>query len=292
MTATTTADVAAISSDLQALQRQRAITIKSRVMQANRLQAVVAGTLGYSSGMAEKDRLKKFAEASALIKAVAAGKADSPLKIVILTTLIGIDAFDRMQADLEKAMVKQAKRLPVAAWVKAPQQRGFGLLFLAIVVGECGDLANYANPGKLWRRLGCAPWSFGDRTAMGATWRAGKEGKLPAEEWARYGYSPRRRSIAYLIGEGIVKQNTVAGVMSIDPDCWRAGHGANDGAGGDPVGETDTITAPGPYRLRYDEAKAAARVAHPDWPPLRCHRHAMLLATKRLLRELWVAWRQ
>jgi hypothetical protein len=257
MIATETTPTAKICADLQDQQRQRSVILKSRNMQANRLQAIVAGTLGYSSGMDEKERLKKFTEASALIKEVVAGTKRVPMAPVIRTTHIGIEAFETLKDDLEKQMVKLVKKLPSAAWVSEPEQRGFGLLFLAIVVGECGDLCGYANPGKLWRRLGCAPWTFGGKTAMGATWRAGKEGKLPADEWSQFGYSPRRRSIAFLIGEGIVKQN-----------------------------------GSGPYRARYDATKVMALEKHADWKPLRCHRHAMLLATKMLLKQLWIDWRR
>jgi hypothetical protein len=248
-------DVSVIAAELQCLQRQRAVILKSRNMQSNRLQAVVAGTLGYSASLSEKERLKKFTEASALIKSVLAGEAAHELAEVIRVTTVGIEAFNDLKDRLEKEMTRQAKRLPVASWVQAPDRRGFGLLFLAIVVGETGDLCRYAGPGRLWRRLGCAPWSFGGATWMGATWRGGKHGKLPAEEWEKFGYSPRRRSIAYLIGEGIVKQN------------------------GD-----------GPYRRRYDESKSAFKGKHPGYSDLRCHRHGMLLATKALLRDLWRVW--
>lgn len=269
---TLTIDRTGLCRELQAAQRHRSIILKSRNMQATRLQAVVAGTLGYHSGLPEKDRAKKFAEAEAVIKAVAAGeKVTTPLRGVIKTTLVGIDAFNEQKTALEKEMTRLAKQLPVAAWVQQPEQRGFGLLFLAIVVGETGDLSNYANPAKVWRRLGCAPWSFDGRTQMGATWKAGKSGKLPASEWEAFGYSPRRRSIAYLIGEGLVKQNF-------------AGGGGDD----DPNGAESQNA--GPYRSRYLEAKAAFQAAHPDYPKLRCHRHGMLLATKRLLLNLWVEW--
>jgi len=261
---------AKISADLQSLQRERSIILKSRNMQANRLQAVVAGTLGYHSGMPKKERMKKFKEAADVISAVANDEASHKLRLVIKTTLIGIDAFEEIKKSIEKSMVSRAKKLPVAEWVHRPEQRGFGLLFLAIVIGETGDLSGYANPAKVWRRLGCAPHSFDGKTLMGATWRSKKEGKLPSSEWKQFGYSPRRRSIAFLIGEGIVKQNTVSD--NSESSC-----------------EIETSFA-GPYRSRYDSAKAAAQVNHPDWKPLRCHRHAMLLATKMLLKHLWIEW--
>lgn len=101
-----------LAAELQSLQRKRAIVLKSRNMQSNRLQALVAGTLGYSSGMAEKDRRKKFAEAAALIKQVAAGKGDTDLREVINVTLVGINAFEDMKGSLERQMLARAKQLP------------------------------------------------------------------------------------------------------------------------------------------------------------------------------------
>ena len=254
---------ATVAKELQALQRQRAVVLKSRNMQANRIQAVVAGTLGYSPHAPEKERVQKFKEAYVLTTQIAKG-ADHPLKAVVKATLIGIDAFNEIKARLEKEMVAAAKKLPLRSWVEHKDRRGFGLLFFSIIVGETGDLCNYDQPSKVWRRLGCAPWTFnptgeegGEKTLMGATWRSGKEGKLPASEWEKFGYSPRRRSITYLVGESIVKQNDA-----------------------------------GPYRKKYDEAKAEFKFRHTTYSDLRCHRHGMLVATKQLLLDLWIAWNE
>ena len=185
--------LATICAELQCLQRQQVVVMKSRIMQSNRLQAVVAGTMGYHSGLADKDRKDVFAKATELIKAVETGKADSALKPVILTTLVGINAFDEMQGQIKKTMEKFAAQLPAAAWASHPNQRGFGLGRLAVVVGESGDLNNYSNPAKLWKRMGCAPYTFGDKTQMGSTWRSGKGGKLPRKNGRS---SATRRAVA------------------------------------------------------------------------------------------------
>lgn len=267
---------ARICMELQALQRMRVIAMKSRIMSANRLQAIIAGTLGYSSGMAEKDRQKKFKEASDLIKAVMKGEAHTPMESIIRATMIGIEALEAEQARHEKAMLELVKKLPVAAWVEKPEQRGFGLMGLAIIVGECGDLCNYSGPGragiyKLWRRMCLNPWTFDGKTAMGATWRSGREGKLPAEQWEQFGYSPRRRSIAYNIADPLLKLNGRC----------EAGEG-----------NYDDVTAAGPYRLEYESAKASVAKSHPDYKPMRCHLHGMLLMTKLLLANLWREWKR
>ncbi len=296
------AGVPAIATELQCLQRQRAVYMKSRIMQANRLQALVAGTIGYHSGMKEADRIKMFAQSATLINQIAAGEVTSNARAIVMTHKVGIEELERMQRELEKSMVKMAKTLPVAAWVERPEQRGFGMLFLAIVIGETGDLANYANPAKVWRRLGCAPWTKNGETLMGATWKSrGKSKtftKLTAEEWEGMGYNPRRRSIAYLIGEGLMKQN---GSIRTDDSTSVTEH-----------------TTVGPYRTRYVEAKVRIYQTHPEvvhrqweWKPCdkckeadgvcgtcggtgvkcqRAHLHGMLLATKLLLKELWIEW--
>lgn len=259
-----------LCTELQNLQRQREVTIKSRNMAANRLQAVIAGTLGYYSGMAEAQRKEKFTEAKQLIDQVDEGAAiDHPFVPIIKTTLIGIRAFNEMIDALSKEQVSLVKQLPprILDWVQNPKQLGLGLPILACILGETGDLSNYPNPGKVWKRMGCAPYTFDNRTRMGSTWRFGKEGKLPASEWESFGYSPRRRSIAYRLGECLLRQN---------------------GPRKDDDGEI--VKEAGPYYLRYLESRKKLKEDHPDYPDGRCHRHGMLLSTKLCLRELWNTW--
>lgn len=313
-----------VCQELRSLQRHRAIVIKSRNMQAQRLCAVVAGDMwaerqatqspqakvlpatqgsnGHTPGslptgakpgqdtqatqpltgkMDDTTWKKMYEEAAALIKEVMAGTKDHRMAPIIRTTYIGVGAFEQIKDQLEKDMKRLAKQLPVAGWAEEQAQAGFGILSLATLIGETGNLANYPNPAKVWRRMGCAPWTFDGKTLMGSTWRGGKEGKLPASEWEKYGYSPRRRSIAYIIGENLVRQNKE-----------------------------------GPYRTLYLQVKVHVNRTHPDWnwsdcdkcikigkPPhgcltcggcgqksLRANRHAMLVATKRLMRNLWRVW--
>lgn len=322
--------VARISRELQSLQRQRTIVLKSRNMQANRLQSVVAGTLGYKPELEEKERKKAFKEAAQLINLVGKGdEVDHILLPIIRVTLVGISGFNDLKRDLERKMIKEVKKLPVHPWTKHPNQRGFGSLFLAVVVGETGDLYNYKNYEegdpryarrggvdrcggvyRLYRRLGCAPWTFnptgevgGEKTLMGATWRSGREGKLPSEEWEKFGYSPRRRSISYLIGEGLVKQNFFV-TKKLVKEQLEAEETAPDmlvdefvpsepdAEGDEEKTEKKPLGTPGPYRALYDHEKVDFLKKYPEAPKLRCHRHGMLMATKLLLRNLWLAWNE
>ena len=280
------ATTATICRDLQNLSRTRKRFMKSRIAGDNQMQAGVACTLGYYSAMEEASRVKMFKEASIVIKNIL------DVDVVLdpepeITTWVKVQAeaiknhraFENHYNNTMKDLVKQ---LPVADWVAHENQKGFGLGSLAVVVGETGDLSNYSNPRKVWGGMGFAPWSFDGEPLMGKTWRSrsGMQRKLNKDEWTKFGYSPRRRSVSYIIGEGLMKQN----------------------------GE-------GPYRKRYEDAKALAAEKHPDWTRcskcdgtghiktakcgickgkgvlnMHCHLHGMLLATKLLFKNLWIEW--
>lgn len=267
---------------LQTKQRQRAVILKSRNMQHSRILLVIAGTIGYSTAASEKERGDKIKEAADLIDAVCAGKQNHVFAGIIRAAIQSVNTLNDLKEPVEKDMKVLAKRLPVYKWSQHEDQRGFGDLQLAQIVGECGSLSanptpkypGYANPAKLWRRMGCAPWEFNGDTKMGATWRSGREGKLPAEEWEKYGYSPRRRSIAYLIGEGLLKQNIKTDRDDVDDEGKKK------------------VLWEGPYRKRYEEARRIFSQRHPDYRPKRCQLHGMLCATKMLLRELWNEWQR
>lgn len=260
---------AQVATELQSLQRRRSIVIKSRMMQETRLQAIVAGTLGYSSHMEEKERNEVFAKARQLIKDVETCKAHHPLEEIIHATMRGVNEFNAHQEFLEEQMLDQVGKLTnIVAWINQPEQAGVGLITIATIIGETGDLANYANPAKVWRRMGCAPFTFDGKTLMGSTWKSGKEGKLSKEAWTEFGYSPRRRSIAYVIGKNLMMQNV-----------RREGRG-----------ESKKILYTGPYRARYEEAKARFKDVHPDYKPGRCDNHGILLAAKLFMKNLWMLW--
>lgn len=248
-----------ISKRLQDLQRQRQWHMKSRIMVSNRLQATVAGMIGYDSGMKEKERAKVFSQAGKLMLAVSKGKATCENDLLVMTTYIAIDGFLKMQKSLEVPMQELVKRLPVIDWVEHVDQRGFGVLYCGVILGETGDLFNYANPAKVWRRLGVAPYTKGDETLMGATWKSrgkSKGNKLHKLDWEEFGYSPRRRSITYLLGESLLKGNQN-----------------------------------GPYRTRYTVKREEFQKKHPEYEkPMRSHLHGMLLASKLLLKNLWIEW--
>ncbi len=241
---------------LQALRRNDAALTKQRVMNENHRRAYVATLLGYSAGQAEKVRKEYMQQADSLIKQLVADPTvEHQAAFFVRSSEHGIASLLRAEDVNAKQMRVEARKLPVAEWAALPEQRGFGELSLARVIGETGDLRLYANPAKVWRRLGLAPWTFqkgGEPvTRMGSTWRA--KGGLPADEWSAFGYSPRRRSVMYVVGDTLMKGNRT-----------------------------------GPYKARYDEAKVAK--VDTGWPPIHAHKHALLVMTKLLVKNLWKAW--
>lgn len=127
--------------------------------------------------------------------------------------------------------------------------RGFGAVSLAGIVGEAGDLSNYATKSKLWKRMGLA--------VIDGVRQGGLTKGASAEQWIAHGYSPIRRARMFVVGGCLVKNNR-----------------------------------DGPYRRAYDQRKAYELAGDPDMKPIIAHRRAQRYMEKRLLRDLWQAWRR
>jgi hypothetical protein len=260
-----------IIAELIHLQRDRAAYLKSRNSQQNRLRTLVASRNGYHSGLPKAERLKGQKEAQTLIDRITKGESH-PLSLIVLDHSAGISRLLPTLNSLERQMEKLVANLSVAPWCDHPDQRGCGLKTIATVVGECGNLSLYSNPGKVWRRMSSAPHTFNGKTLMGATWRSKKEGVLPSDQWTEYGYCPRRRAICYNIAVSLLKGNRI---KAKDPITGK---------------NTDEDTWTGPYIARYETKKAEFADLHPDFSKKRCHLHGLLLTSKLLLKNLWIEW--
>jgi len=245
-------DVPEICLEIRQLHATREQYIKAAITIENTRAGVVRNAIGFKTTQDETEREKGKKAAQTLIAAVLKGNPnDHPeLSPLIIQMEEGIKAPRKIADDHGKLLSKMVKALPVSSWVVAV--RGFGLINFARIIGEAGDLSLYSNPGKLWKRLGLAPFQKGGVNKMPSTWR--REGGLNAEEWTAVGYSPRRRAIAFVLGECMLKANK------------------------------------GPYRQRYDEAKERFKANRPDCKDIHAHKHAMLCMVKRLIKDLWVEW--
>jgi hypothetical protein len=148
----------------------------------------------------------------------------------------------------EREMERTAKQLPVWPWAQAV--RGFGPLGLAQIVAECGDLAGYANPAKLWKRMGV--------------------GLGPQREAFYEGRNPVRRAVLYCIGECLIRSGGDYKALYDERKVYEATKPAcrrqfKDG------GEC------------FDPETETCRKAH-------LHNRAKRYIEKRLLLDLWKAW--
>ncbi|MBX6392473.1 MAG: hypothetical protein IRY96_03290 [Burkholderiales bacterium] len=250
---------------LMELQARRVACIKGQVRLNNARLALVRRALGWRGDMPEKEREATRKQAQAIVAMVLNGgedqrRRDAHLESVlaavssfIVATERALEPFDAMRDETEKAMKKAARSLPVYAWAK--EIKGLGDLGLAVIVGEAGDLAAYANPAKLWKRLGLAVIN-GERQRK----------KTAPDEAALHGYNPHRRAEMYaVVGEPLLRAQ------------WRGG---KDGEPGHALG---------PYGEAYARKKAEY-LAREGWTAAHADAAARRYMTKCLLRDLWEAW--
>lgn len=117
--------------------------------------------------------------------------------------------------------------------------KGFGAFNLAGLLGECGEITDYRNPSCLWKRMGLAVID-GERQRKCAD----------ADKALIHGYNPRRRALAYIIGDCLIKSNSVPKAV-------------------------------------YNERKAK-KIAD-GWSKIHAHCDAKMFMVKRVLRDLWIA---
>lgn len=166
----------------------------------------------------------------------------------------------RQKRAIEKKMAAAVGLLDIGHFIA--EVSGFSPTQMACIVGEAGDLANYANPAKLWKRMGLAVIN-GERQSK-------QSDKAKAFD---HGYNPSRRSAMWNIGESLIK----AQVRSV-----------KDGDG-EKTGESTAIGALG---FVYLERKHDQAAKHPNKTKAHIHNDAKRYMEKRLLLKLWRAWNQ
>lgn len=180
---------------------------------------------------------------------------------VIAPLIDAADDIREKRLEIEKVLASLAKKLPVAKWLDGVS--GFSYLSLAGVIGAAGDLSNYENPAKLWKRMGLAVMGDGQRQRKVTN----------ADEAIEHGYSPVRRSLVWVCGECIVKAQI---------------RNPKDKETKEPLGDPYAI---GPLGQLYLDRKAYLAARDPDATKKHIHLSAKRYVEKRLIRNLWRAWR-
>lgn len=154
---------------------------------------------------------------------------------------------------IEADLEENATKLPI--WPRVKATPGLGALSVACLVGETGNLDNYPTHSKLWKRLGLAVIDEQCQRKVG-----GADAK-------RQGYSPGRRSLVWNIGANMLRSQSAHASNSI----------------------RSLPKPPGPFRLGYDDRKAY-ELAN-GLPLARAHNRAKRYMEKKLIRNIWRAWR-
>lgn len=240
--------------------RDRRFAMEQRKRADLALGAYLRSALGWRKDLPDAERKAIAAEAARIAKNPEGTRWESMVGACVKSR----EPFEAIESAALKEMERIAKTFPV--WSEFGKDiRGFGAASLAVIIAEAGDLSNYADKGKLWKRLGLAV--IGDV-------RQGNPGKgASADDWIAHGYNPSRRSAIWNIGDTMLK----AQIRKV-----------KDSAGED----TGERTALGVYGEAYLARKAYEIARNPEMTPMQVHRRAQRYMEKRLLKHLWQAWRR
>lgn len=279
MTQTFAETIEAIRSE----NRERNFAMEQRKRIDLTLGAYLRTLLGWNPKLkkAESDKIKKYAKDLVLCGEKRAKKKPHELaesvdykrfESVITASLLSRLPWNSIEDDRTKAMEKLAETLPVwNAFGKGI--RGFGVRSLAVIVGEAGDLSNYANKGKLWKRMGLAVMGPGD--GLNDVRQGGlKKGKARSEDWIAHGYNPTRRARMYVIGDSLLKQGTYYKKIYDDRKTYEQKRAVDNGL---------TI-APA---AKIPKEKASEYISEGI-----IHLRSQRYMEKRLLKDLWQAWKK
>lgn len=240
--------------------RKRRWALEARKSGDLRLGAFLRMMLGWRKDLPDAERKAIRDRADAIAKS----PDDTEWADIVAAHNQGQAPFLHVEKVALKNMERLAKTLPV--WKSFGQDvRGFGAASLAVIIAETGDLDGYASIAKVWKRMGLA--------VMGSVRQGGLAKGAGAEAWIAHGYSPARRSLAWNIGDTMLKAQV---------------RREKDDAGEDTGGRY----ALGPYGQAYLDRKAYELAREPDMQPIKAHRRAQRYMEKRLLKHLWQAWRR
>jgi hypothetical protein len=287
-----------ICRELIDLQNQRRFCIKSQSRCDRSMEAYIARLVGDHGGLSKPERKAFHALAKrmrlSIEKSIMAAEKLDPLGAAKWTPPEGAEpivqkvsnlvnrsrtarlGWDEFRLETEERMRILARQLPVWPWVKGV--KGFAELGLAVIVGETGNFSEdlphaegYANPAKVWKRLGLA--------VMDGRRQGSPGDGATKDDWIRHGYNPSRRAEVWALCSDAMFRNV-----------WR-GDKDEDGKNPKKTGKPVAIPAHpiSPYGEAYGERKEwdLAR----GWTPGHADNDARRYMTKRLVRDLWRAWR-
>lgn len=182
---------------------------------------------------------------------------------------LGREPIKKERLARERILRKLAMNLDVADWMESVP--GFGPLGLAQIIGEAGDLSNYPNPGKLWKRMCLA-------LVNGTIQR-----RIKGSKALEHGYSPERRSVMWNIGESLIKKSGHYRDVYLE----RKELEKQRSESGECADRAAEMLKNGSHSESQRKVLESGKL-----PKGMLHNRARRYTEKRLLRDLWQAWRQ
>ena len=232
---------------------EKALTLQAKSL-CRRLCLVDMGLIGVE--LDAKQKTKVITATERLFRAATTDSTDHTMAETAYAAMFPLlqarDVLEDKRKQVEKELERMAKQLPVYDFVQ--QVKGAGALTLAGIVGEAGDVGSYKTVSAFWKRMGLAV--IGD----------GRQRKVSGVDALDHGYSPRRRSLVWNLGECLTKAQ-----IRKDPE------------------DEEKRVALGYYgqvylERRAYEAERVSTLAHG-------HNRAKRYMEKRFLRHLYSAWR-
>lgn len=264
-------------NDIISIQRKRSALIKMINAQTSQIVSFITSQFGYHSFLEEDDRKKIWTKAEKVFSIIVKieennqKKLKNPEKIIkdieipeeykqvienvfIVATAanLGIEALKDQRKRYEVIMEGMVKTLPIHDYWT--MEKGCGSMGLAVLIGEIGNLSNYANPAKVWKRMGVA--------VLDGIRQGGLTKNSSKEAWKYHGYNKKRRSVLWTIGDCLIKTNGKDGRYRKIYD----------------------------ERKIYEINRIEKSEDKPKYPAMAAHRRAQRYMEKTLLRDLWNEW--
>lgn len=263
-----------IIEQIRAYHRQDRFMIKMQSRIDRSMEAYIRTyVFGFSPMLSEDERKEITKKTTALIKQCRAGTAPAEyadIAEMVVMSDASRECWDKLRGQRERAMEKLAKQLPAAEFVKGVP--GVGMLGFAQIIGETGDLSDYADKGKVWKRLGLAPYQ-----------------DLAMSTWMRESWRPRAITTAEWKDESLGlfwKAERYAVMAQIAQWLWVKQWTGKDKA--PPDGEPN-----GHYGEIYARRRAHTYFTHADeWTPMHSHKDALRYMFKQFIRDLHREWRR
>lgn len=251
--------------------RQHQDLIKAETALTNRIKAkcrrVCAVHLGYAipgHRMTAKELKSVRSDAVDLFKSMKNGKKHELTVGTLIECAPFLAAHELIHNDqsrLRREMETRAKTLPVHEWVE--DIRGFTAFGLAQVVGEAGDLSNYPDKGRLFKRLGIG-------SINGEAQRKFKDEKKAI----LHGYNPNRRAVIWVLADSLFKLNEYYRGIANKRKEFEVDKALDEGLAVLPAA-----------KIPDKDKKSYRSVGH-------IHKRGVRYMSQKFIRDLWREWRR